>query len=277
MTTELAKKPAELIEGLEAVLLEGDLSSLNEQQRLTFYTRVCESVGLNPLTQPFEYLRLNNKLILYARRSCTEQLRKLHAVSVTIVSRETVGGVYVVTAQAKLPSGRCDESIGAVPVGKLQGEALANSFMRAETKAKRRVTLAICGMSFLDESELDGVADKITRIGPAAAASEQEVRSEEYGPDVIPGGRYIGLRFDSPDVPRQYMIAMVAKYRAEREQVGAAFSREKIDVLSRFELEIERRRSAEMDEAEQEQEPEPEFVVERNDVPAAEEVSDAVA
>jgi hypothetical protein len=38
--------------------------------------------------------------------------------------------------------------------------------MKAETKAKRRVTLAICGLSMLDESELDGVRSKIDK--PAA-------------------------------------------------------------------------------------------------------------
>jgi len=29
--------------------------------------------------------------------------------------------------------------------------------MKAETKAKRRVTLAICGLGFLDESEVDSI------------------------------------------------------------------------------------------------------------------------
>jgi hypothetical protein len=42
-----------------------------------------------------------------------------------------------------------------VPVTNLKGEALANAFMKAETKAKRRATLSICGLGILDESELD--------------------------------------------------------------------------------------------------------------------------
>lgn len=147
--------------GLESVLVEGNLAKLSADQRISYYKQVCDSVGLNPLTQPFEYLTLQGKMILYARRACTDQLRHIHGISVTIVGREKLDGVYVVTARASTPTGRCDESIGAVPLDGLKGENLSNALMKAETKAKRRVTLAICGLSFIDESELDGVKDKL--------------------------------------------------------------------------------------------------------------------
>ena len=39
----------------------------------------------------------------------------------------------------------------------LKGEAKANAVMKAETKAKRRVTLSICGMGWVDESEIDSI------------------------------------------------------------------------------------------------------------------------
>lgn len=144
---------------IESVLALGDLSKLNTQQRLSYYNKVCESLGLNPLTRPFEFINLSGRLTFYARRDCTDQLRRIHGVTVKIVSRERIGDdVYVVTAQATLPSGRQDESTGAVPIARLQGEALANALMKAETKAKRRVTLSICGLSVLDESELEGAA-----------------------------------------------------------------------------------------------------------------------
>ena len=51
---------------MEQVLIKGDLNNLNEEERARYYTRVCESVGLNPLTQPFQYITLNGKLTLYA-------------------------------------------------------------------------------------------------------------------------------------------------------------------------------------------------------------------
>ena len=49
---------------IENVLIAGDLSKLNVDQRLSYYKSVCESLGLNHLTRPFEYITLNNKLTL---------------------------------------------------------------------------------------------------------------------------------------------------------------------------------------------------------------------
>lgn len=176
---------------MESVLLEGDLSRLDPASRVQYYRCVCESVGLNPLTRPLEYLKLNGKLTLYAKRDCTDQLRKIHQVSVTIPSREIADGCYVVTARASMPNGRQDESIGAVHIEGLKGEARSNSLMKAETKAKRRVTLAICGLSFLDESEIDSVrgavrftspdAGELAPAGGSAEAAQQVAREKLAG------------------------------------------------------------------------------------------------
>src|SRR5690606_34807847 len=122
-----------------------------------------ESLGLNPFTKPFEYINLNGKLTLYAKRDATDQLRAINGVSVEITSREMHdNGIYVVTARARTPDGRTDEAIGAVSVAGLKGEALANAIMKAETKAKRRVTLSICGLGWLDETEVADVPDART-------------------------------------------------------------------------------------------------------------------
>jgi hypothetical protein len=153
-------------ETVARVLLHGDLKNLTASQKVSYYRAVCESVGLNPLTQPFQYLVLNGKEILYARREATEQLRHLHAVSITIVGRELLDGIYVVTAHATLPDGRTDENIGAVSLEGLKGEARANGMMKAETKAKRRVTLAICGLGMLDETEVADIPDLQTAPKP---------------------------------------------------------------------------------------------------------------
>jgi len=140
-------------------LIQGDLSKLSPEQKLSYYKSVCESVGLNPLTNPFSYIVLNDRETLYANKSCTDQLRKIHKVSVEIVKRENMSGTYVVTARAYLPDGRYDESIGAVNLGNLKGDNLANALMKGETKAKRRVTLSICGLSMLDETEVETIKE----------------------------------------------------------------------------------------------------------------------
>lgn len=142
---------------IEQVLLGGDLSKLTPDQKLAYYRTVCDSLGLNPLTRPFDYITLNGKLTLYARKDCTDQLRNHHHISITVPARELVGDVYVVTARATRPDGRTDESTGAVAVSGLKGDALANAYMKAETKAKRRVTLSLCGLGMLDESEAESI------------------------------------------------------------------------------------------------------------------------
>lgn len=150
------------------VLVQGDLKGLTEPQRAEYYNSVCSSLGLNPLTRPFDFMTLNGKLLLYAKKDCTEQLRNIHSISLAIVGREMVDGVYVVTTRATTPAGRTDESVGAVTIKGLQGENLANAFMKAETKSKRRVTLSICGLGLLDESEVSTIGTATTE--PAKAA-----------------------------------------------------------------------------------------------------------
>jgi len=176
-TTLPAEKPAIELSVLEKVVIQGDLSVLSPQERLLYYSKVCESLGLNPLTKPFDYLLLDGKLVLYAKRDCTDQLRKIHGISITITNRERIGDVYCVTARANTPDGRTDEAIGAVPLLKketkwdemrkkhiptgkivpLGPDELANALMKAETKAKRRATLSICGLGMMDESEIETV------------------------------------------------------------------------------------------------------------------------
>ena len=142
---------------LEQAVMQGDLSKLTPEQRLIYYKQVCESAGLNPLTNPFAYIQLSGKLTLYAKKDCTEQLRKIHGVSIESLDDKIIDGIYIVKAKAKDKTGRSDESTGAVVIDNLKGEQRANAIMKAETKAKRRVTLSICGMGWTDESEIDSI------------------------------------------------------------------------------------------------------------------------
>jgi len=160
MTTSLVPAPAPMPDAatVQEVLLSGNIARLTPAEKIAYYNRVCESLGLNPLTKPFEFLTLNGKQVFYALKSCTEQLRQIHGISLSIVSREVVEGCYIVTARAETRTGRTDESIGAVPIEGLKGEARSNATMKAETKAKRRVTLSICGLGMLDETEVESVA-----------------------------------------------------------------------------------------------------------------------
>ncbi|EAH8662506.1 hypothetical protein EVX84_03390 [Campylobacter coli] len=139
----------------ELALVKGDLSKLSDVERASYVKNLCESLGLNMLTNPFEYIILNGKLTLYANKSATDQLRQIRKVSITKTEVAQVGDIYMVTAYAATPDGRTDCDTGALNIKNLGGDNLANAIMKAITKAKRRVTLSICGLGMLDESELD--------------------------------------------------------------------------------------------------------------------------
>jgi|SRR6185369_1465485 len=153
--------PADVMEGL---IIRGDLEGLTPEQRVVYYNRVCDSIGVNPLTQPFQYLKLQGKLILYATRACADQLRKLHGINIEIVSQDISDGLLSIHARAKDSTGRVDEDLGVVPFpDTLRGDVRANTILRAVTKAKRRVTLSISGLGYLDETEAEDIpgAEKV--------------------------------------------------------------------------------------------------------------------
>jgi hypothetical protein len=102
------------------------------------------------------------KTILYANKSCTEQLRVINGVSITKLIRTIDDGLLTVEAHAVDANGRTDIATGALWIEiagskTMRGDDLAVAYMKAETKAKRRVTLSICGLGMLDESEIDYV------------------------------------------------------------------------------------------------------------------------
>lgn len=188
MTTDIMTMPQpDAAAIMERVMVAGDLEALTPQERSTYYLRLCESLRLNPLTRPFEYLKLDGKLVLYARRDATDQLRAAQNISIRITNRTRADGLYIVEAVATTPDGRTDTASGVVVLEKeggewktsqngrryfagsgewepLRGTDLANALMKAETKAKRRVTLSICGLGWMDESELDTARGLAVRV-----------------------------------------------------------------------------------------------------------------
>jgi hypothetical protein len=78
----------------------------------------------------------------------------------------------------------------------LKGDALANALMKAETKSKRRVTLSICGLGMLDETEVDTIPDarkvESEAIDGNASDEEKPEISISTGAGRKPGGGTIG-------------------------------------------------------------------------------------
>lgn len=147
---------------LEKIIIGKNIACLSPKEKVRYVLSLCSCVGLNPLTHPIQIIEFDGKEIPYFTKDATEQLRKMHNVSITSIETKVVGNICVATAFAETPDGRKDCSTGAVSLrgkdgGMLSGKPLSNAMMIAETKSKRRVTLSICGLGFMDESELEGL------------------------------------------------------------------------------------------------------------------------
>jgi hypothetical protein len=181
MTTPATTEPVDRL--LERVVIGGDLSGLSALEKTKHYIRVCRSMGLNPYTKPFAYLKLQGRETLYATKDCADQLRAIHRISIELVSRELTDGIYTVRARSSDPAGRRDEDDGSVPLpDSVKGEFRSNLMMKATTKAKRRVTLSHCGLGFLDETEIGSIGGAET----AEAPSPEQLTIAEDMRDEIP-------------------------------------------------------------------------------------------
>lgn len=143
-------------EAIEQALAIGDMAKMSPEVRVAYYVATCQSVGLNPMTRPFDLIKGDDGSVrLYPNKVAAEQLRKLHRVSTDKVERQTdhENGLYIVTVHVSTPDGRKDEAQGIVDIAGKKGTALANALLKCETKGKRRATLSICGIGYEDSED----------------------------------------------------------------------------------------------------------------------------
>lgn len=173
----------------EKVLAYGDLSKLDANQRLELLQAVCDACQVDARTRPFEFLTLQGKTVLYARKDCTDQLRARHGVTTDILSAQKLGEeLYVVKVRASV-GGRHDEATGVVHIASKKGDDLANALMKCETKAKRRATLSLCGLGFLDESEIEDAQTSNPTITTAEDRAAAVKRLWDVGSRVFQGDK----------------------------------------------------------------------------------------
>ena len=192
---------------LEQVVIGGDLSAMSAADRVNYYRTVCESLGLNPFTRPFDYLKLNGKLTLYAKKDATEQLRTLKGISIDDLNISETSDNYTVIVKGHDVSGRSDIEIGVVSKRDMQGNT-ANAQMKAVTKAKRRLTLSLAGLGWLDESEIDNIPDakpvQVTDDG--VIVDEPKLEAKKYFKPAEPQATYSKPYFPGED---EFLTAFV--------------------------------------------------------------------
>ncbi len=210
---------------IDSIVLRGDLSGLGPAERTRFYVQMCEGLGLNPHAQPFAFLRLNGKEVLYATRGATDQLAAMHRVTRRIIDGPKVidlAGTKLVYAvcEASLPNGRVETATATLPV-----IDPVNMLMKAETKAKRRATLSILGLGVLDEMEIEtipagaqepGGRVDFSQVNPLAEAAD-ETPANDPTPDPTTAHPALGgfyARLNEIELPGE-SVAVWMKFRAE--------------------------------------------------------------
>lgn len=162
-------------EALFEVLVTGNIIKLNGSQKLDYTQALISSLGLNALSRPFQFITFQGKEILYATKDCTEQLRKIHGVSVEDCTIQMTEKVIIATAKVRDYQNKTDIATGVVPMPTSSTD-LANAIMKAETKAKRRATLSICGLGILDESEIEDMK-QMKNITPQTSKIEDAIKN----------------------------------------------------------------------------------------------------
>ena len=147
--SNLATRPDVDMEAIAPAILQGDMSKLSAEQKVSYYHAVCAATGLNPATKPFHYIKMKGSEVLYPTKRCAEDLRKIHVISLGGPQIAFTDEEVMATISATKANGQQDTDVGIVPIKGLKGEDRANAILKAITKAKRRVTFSMCGLSGL--------------------------------------------------------------------------------------------------------------------------------
>jgi hypothetical protein len=240
---------------LSKLVLKGDLSGLSPEQKMEYYYRLCEHLKLDPVTRPFDIINIRGREIMYAHKGCTDQLRKQNGVSVTDVRGENVGDCYRVTAIGSDASGRTDAATGVVSIGKLFGDDLANALMKAETKAKRRLTLSLCGLGMLDESEIETIPGAMTvsldspygvrEVVPSAAPATTPEPTTITGKPAASLGNRLTALIANTYLTEEDRVKIRGEYRAT-----CTTDKRRGEYLDKWEATIVERKAADMSGAE---------------------------
>lgn len=239
---EVVKKEERLDEEILAkILTEGDLSGLSDAHLIRYHEKRCKDVGIEVNSNAFSYIVLNGKKILYANKGATEQLRKIHGISLEMLDEKQVGDTYTVRVKATDKEGRFDIDIGSTSIKGKSGTDLANAQKIAWTQAKRRVTLSICGLGMLDESEIVDIPKEALRTPTSPKKEETEVIETEAMPKAqeeereLTGGALIATfktkAFENgltPPLLRDFSKAQGIKKGEEGEKVMQKFLKDDI-------------------------------------------------
>lgn len=141
---------------VSSLVLDGDLGRMRPEQRVAYYVHRCRMLGIDPGEQPFQLVKLNGKLVMYATKTCANALTRVNGLSVEIKSTRIDGSLVIVEARAADRHERFADDVGVIDFGE-ERLSKPNAIMKAVTKAKRRAVLSLVGLGVLDETEVENI------------------------------------------------------------------------------------------------------------------------
>ena len=141
---------------LQKVVL-GDLSALTTEERQKYYIFMAKKFGLDPETKPFDYLLLDGRLVLYATRNCTDQLRLKNSITTKSIQINFHDNIVYAIVCIQDKNGREEYGVGSEMLEANDRLTKSDKIMMAETKAKRRATISMLALGMLDETEITSI------------------------------------------------------------------------------------------------------------------------
>lgn len=206
------------------VALSGNLKSLSENERWEYYEAFCRHLNLEPTTRPFDVMEREGKVSLYPNANCAAQLGERMGMSFPEYQTEIIMDcVFVYRVRAVTEDGREAWGTGAVPLGRSPLE-IASAIKKAETQAKRRVTLSMGGLGITDSDEMEVIGTQVINSEPTQP--EPKTRKAEPKPGrvfhIVNGAEVEGL---PPEEVARQAEAAAESTRVAQEQ-SAAFRAE---------------------------------------------------
>lgn len=178
MNNAIAVKTEDASAIVRRVALSGNLKSLSEPERWQYYEAFCRHLGLEPTTRPFDVIEREGKVNLYPNANCAAQLGERMRLSFPEYKTEVIAdAVFVYRVLARDSEGREAWGTGAVPLGKSPLE-IASAIKKAETQAKRRVTLSMGGLGITD-------SDEMIDIGAQVVEAEEPKRARKSKAETV--------------------------------------------------------------------------------------------
>jgi hypothetical protein len=137
----------------------GDVSSMSPKQKNSIIVAMCEHLNISPALKPIDIIPQGGKEVLYVNSTGTSLIAQSKNLTRSLGELVFLGEGTIAMLKAKVSCGeRYEEGYGVVTISKFQGgkfvkqqgEELANTLMKLQTKAMRRATLAFVGASDLN-------------------------------------------------------------------------------------------------------------------------------